>query len=299
MSQVFQYVTEKIIEAVERDGLLPWQKPWKCSSACAKSYAGQQYRGVNALLTVLSGRPGPWITYNQARAQGGTVKKGEKGTMITFYKVTEYPNKKDASKTDKVPLFRYFTVFSLEQTEGVKDPSWLAKEKAQVSPEGAPLPLTPIQSAESIWGSYSDKPEVTDGGQGAWYCPATDKIGMPARDTFKTPEGFYTTLFHEGVHSTGAASRTGRTIGETKRFGSADYSREELVAEIGAAFLCAEAGIANERTIENSAAYVKNWLERLKADNRLIVQAASAAQKAVDHILKDRASPQDETEGQD
>ena len=279
MSKVFQIVTDQIVKAIENDNLLPWCKPWNASNTSCKNYKGNEYRGINIFLTLLSGRPGPWITLKQAHAVGGRIKDSEfkKSQMITFY--TTF-NKTDAhGDVDRIPVFRYYSVWSLEQTENVPLPAWLAKEQK----ERAEHPVDTINAAEGLWEGYKGKPDVTSGGDRACYSPWNDKITMPIRDSFKDSGHFYSVLFHEGVHSTGHKSRLARKdFNQPTPFGSEDYSKEELIAEMGAAMLCALVGIEN--TINTSAAYVKHWLSKLTADPKLIVQAASQAQKACDHI---------------
>jgi antirestriction protein ArdC len=191
---------------------------------------------------------------------------------------------KDASKPEsddlesvsgKVPLLRYYRVFNLDQVEGIKPPP-----EEQVS-----NPFTPIQQAEQILEHMPLKPDIRYGGNRAYYSPRLDYIQLPARESFHSPEEFYSTAFHELTHATGHPDRiTRKGNTEAAYFGSHEYSREELVAEFGASMLCAQAGI-EQQTITNSAAYIQGWLRVLKGDKRLAIIAAGQAQRAVDYIL--------------
>ncbi len=171
-------------------------------------------------------------------------------------------------------LLRYYRVFNLCQTEGIAEKLGLGE---------SPRPVPSIEQCEHIVSAMPNAPRMEQS-NAAWYRPSTDTVGMPARGLFSSAEEYYSTLFHELTHSTGHSSRIGREgIEILNTFGSESYSKEELVAEMGAAMLCGVTGIA-PATIQNSAAYLKTWIERLKSDSRLLVSAASAAQKAADYI---------------
>ena len=210
---------------------------------------------------------------------------------MTFWKIGEY-RKQDAEtgevsdKESKSILLRYYRVFNLDQTEGIADKLGLGS-----------IPVIPqIDECERIVAQMPKRPQFEQDAR-AWYRPSSDTVGMPARNAFTSAEGYYATLFHELTHSTGHASRVGREgIEKLNSFGSESYSREELVAELGSAMLCGVCGIA-PAIIENSAAYLQSWIRALKSDSRLIVTAASAAQKAADFILgKSAAEPDESTE---
>ena len=184
------------------------------------------------------------------------------------------------TETKQIPLIRYYSVFNVEQCDGISH----ARLEAE---HDEPAPFNPIESAERIVASYPKPPSISEDGRGsAYYRPATDSIRMPERETFDSEAHFYATLFHEMAHSTGHESRLSRAgITNPIRHASHEYSQEELVAEMGAAFLTAEAGIDAEVLMDNSAAYVASWLKALRNDKKLVVFAAAQAQKAVDHIL--------------
>jgi len=284
---VYEIVTEQIVEKL-RDGVVPWRRPWKSSATIARSYDGRQYRGVNVFLTLLSGRQGPWITMRRANELGGKIRKGEKSQIVVFWRWVEKTERNENGKEEKksFPLLRYYRVFSLDQCENVPTPKWLEKEREAQAEKAEEI--DPIESAEKIWTGYAGKPELRNGGDRAAYSPSLDYIAMPSRNDFESSAEYYSTLFHEATHSTGHWSRVGRFKKDEfieQILDVESYSKEELIAEMGAAFLCAEAGIEDEKAIDNSAAYVANWLRRLEDDPKLVVCAAAAAQKAVDHVL--------------
>jgi antirestriction protein ArdC len=286
-NQVYQYVTDRIMEELEK-GCVPWHKPWKASSdgvRVAASYVSKKpYRGVNTFLLALARFKAGydsnyWLTFKQVEALGGNV-KGERSEMVVFWKLLEKPAKKPTpdNDTDYIPMLRYYRVFNLDQVSGIERP------KLEVTAE-----FEPIKEAEAIATRYQQQIEVTHGGSRAFYRPSTDSIRMPERNAFEVPAEYYSTLFHEFTHSTGHKSRLDRSgITETHFFGDEVYSKEELVAEMGAAMLCGTVGIENQ-TIKNSASYIQTWLSKLRDDQKLVVYAAAAAQKAADFIQGIRA----------
>jgi antirestriction protein ArdC len=219
-----------------------------------------------------------WLTFNQAKKKGGSVRKGEKGTPVVFWKWLEKEAEDPETgekTTDRIPLLRYYTVFNLEQTHGVED-SELA-EKPEISP---------IDAAQAIISNMPRRPSMVPGRPA--YNAKADIVSLPTFERFDRAEDFYSTAFHELAHSTGHGSRLGRKEEvEATFFGDPDYSKEELVAEMTAAYLSNEAGITTQ-TLENSAAYIKGWLEVFSGDRKMLVCAAAAAQKAADFILNIR-----------
>jgi len=242
----------------------------------------KEYRGINIFLLGCQEYSSPyWLTFKQAADKGGHVRKGEKSTPVVFWK---WIDRKDVDGADteesngngKVPLLRYYSVFNVEQVDGIIAPP---------SPESITNQFSPIQIAQEIIAGMPLRPEVKHGGNQPAYSPMLDYVRMPEPSSFLSPEEYYATAYHELVHSTGHSSRVGRKgILEPSYFGSHEYSKEELVAEMGAAFLCGVAGIGH-RTIENSAAYIRGWLKSLKNDKKMLVMAAAQAQKAADYIL--------------
>jgi antirestriction protein ArdC len=220
-----------------------------------------------------------WLTYKQAQELGGNVKRGEKACPVVFWKWLDV---EENGTTERIPFLRYYSVFNVTQCDGIpgdKIPSL----------NGTKRQHCPIAEAERIVSVMPKRPEIKTGLDRAFYSPSGDFVGMPSPEQFRTGEDFYSVLFHELTHSTGHETRLNRkgitgTDGEWSSFGSTPYAKEELVAEMGAAFLCGQVGIV-ERTLDNSAAYVSSWLQRLKDDRRLVVHAAAQAQKAADFIL--------------
>lgn len=270
-AQVYESVTLRILECLDK-GVVPWRKPWGVAAPRNLS-SGHVYRGVNQILLSSAAFSSPyWVTFKQARMLGGSVKRGERGTPIVFWKV--YENEKRNGDIDKRFVLRHFTVFNAEQTEGIYIPKL-----------EAPKAVDPIEDCEKIVSSFKDAPVLEHGGNRACYVPSLDRIHLPSRTAFCSAEEYYSTLFHEFVHATGAAKRLARKgVVDVKSFSSHEYSYEELIAECGAAFLCAHAGIA-PKTLDNSASYIAHWASALKNDPKWIVQAASAAAKASDFIL--------------
>jgi antirestriction protein ArdC len=284
----YEIVTEQIIKQLE-SGTAPWRKPWRCEPA-VNLVSQKEYRGINQFLLGASGFGSKfWLTFNQCSKFGGRVKAGEKSSIVVFWNIGPEKTRIDAEgkeRKSKPILLRYYRVFNLTQTEGLA-------EKLGLS-ESAPR-IGSIADCEAIVANMPNRPKQEQSAA-AWYRPASDTVGMPARELFSRPEEFYSTLFHELTHSTGHASRIGRPgIEQVSNFGSESYSNEELVAELGASMLCGIAGIS-PATLENSASYLAAWISRLKSDSRLIVTAASAAQKAADYICG-LSKPVAETEG--
>lgn len=289
---VYQIVTDRIVKMLEA-GTVPWQKPW--AGGPRNLVSKKLYRGVNVWILAGQRYSSPfWVSFNQAKALGGTVRKGEKGTPVVYWNwIKRAATPEEKAKTGKsevrMGFIRYSTVFNVAQCDGIpaeKIPTTKAPETTEAQR---------VEAAEKIAAGYTAVP-VNHGHDGAFYRPSTDSIGMPERKSFHSGEEYYSTLFHEMGHSTGHASRLNRKgITNPISFGSHAYSQEELVAEMTATFLCSEAGIV-ERTIENSAAYIQNWLTALKNDRKLLVGAASQAQKAAELILGRTATVVDDEE---
>lgn len=280
---VYEVVTDRILEKLEQ-GTVPWHKPWAAGGSPQNLVSGREYRGVNVFLLGSQGFSSPyWLTFKQAKTLGGSVRKGERSTPVVFWKwiarETENPET-GQTETENVPLVRYYSLFNAEQCDDINHARLEAKQEE-------PEPFSPIESAERIVASYPKAPSISeDGRDAAYYRPSTDSIHTPKRETFDSESTYYATLFHEMAHSTGHESRLARPgITNPIRHASHDYSQEELVAEMGAAFLLAEAGIDAQGLMDNSAAYVASWLKALRNDKKLVVFAGAQAQRAVDHIL--------------
>ena len=278
MLDAYQEITDRIIAALER-GTVPWRTPWRARGH-RNARTDRPYRGINILMLQMAalerGWNDPrWLTYRQAQAAGGHVRRGEHGNRVVLWKWIERKDSPDPERPEHYPLLRLFTVFNVRQCRGLKLPPLTGDGEG---PE-------PLERAEAIVGGYAGGPAVHHDAEGAYYLPAKDEVHLPPRDAFGDAHGYYATLFHELAHSTGHPSRLAREGYETAaRFGSERYSREELVAEFGAAFLGSEAGIDPSR-VEQSASYIDSWLKALEDDRRLAVVAAGQAQRAADHVL--------------
>ena len=283
---IYQIVTDRIIHSLEA-GVIPWEKPWKTPHFHGGPFprnfrTGKPYRGVNVLLLWSSPYSSPfWLTFKQAMELKGSVRKGEKGTPIVFYK--QLPNRKNDQEENETKerspfVLCYYTVFNVEQCEGLTLP--------QIDQPETSNDVEMDEACEAIVTGWAHRPALhltSEHEYRAYYRPGSDSVHMPARSRFVDTPHYYSTLFHELVHSTGHESRLHRSF--SAGFGDELYSKEELIAEMGAAFLSSIAGVANEQTDRNTAAYLQNWISQLQQDNRLIVQAAANAQKAVDLIL--------------
>lgn len=281
MSQkIYEMITERIVEMLER-GTVPWSMPWTggpSGSAPANLDSKRAYNGINHFLLLAMGRSSSyWVTYNQAKKMGGQVRKGEKGTPVIFWKQIEVEEEENGKKIKKkIPMLRYYTVFNLEQIDGIEAPD---------APEPVKNDFRPIEKAERIFNSMPQAPEIAHNEPRAYYSPKRDTINLPKPELFRSNEEYYSAAFHEMVHSTGHESRLNRRPStEIRSFGDREYSKEELVAEMGAAYLCAHAGIENA-TINNSAAYIDGWINVLKGSPKMAIHAAGAAQKAANFIL--------------
>ena len=277
MRDIYQEVTDRIVAALEQ-GTVPWLRPWrdnKTGSALEPYNAatGRPYNGVN--LLVLGTMPYAdlgWLTFNQAKELGGSVRKGDRGTGVVFWKF-ETREDPDTGEHKTVPFARLYTVFNVSQCDDI-DPAKLKRPAAPVAGQ------TDMNTVASRVGAI-----VRHGGNKAFYTTAGDFVQVPSLDAFKTAEHYQATLAHELTHWTGHEKRCAREFG--KRFGSEAYAFEELVAEIGSAFLCARNGVPLEDL--QHANYLASWLKILKDDKRAIFTAASKAKQAAEFLMQDQA----------
>lgn len=288
-ASVYEIVTEQVIKSLE-SGVAPWRKPWSSELPCNLT-SQKNYRGLNVFMLATAGFESKfWLTLNQANKLGGKIKQGSKSHLVTFWNIGQEKLNPKTGKLSKPFLLRYYRVFNLCQTDGIDLPRAEFERNKRNS-------FQAIEQAETLAESMPNPPKFEQS-DAAWYRPGSDTVGMPGRSLFHSPAEYYSTLFHEMAHSTGHASRLHReNFDNLSIFGSESYSKEELVAEMTSAFLCGLSGIERE-TLSNSASYLKNWIERLKADSRLIVSAASQAQKAADHIVGKSFTDHAETESQ-
>ncbi len=280
--KAYEVITARIIEALDK-GIVPWRKPWSLPPGVRpRNISGRAYSGINTMMLGMSPYQDPrWLTYKKAAELGGNVRKGEKSTPIVFWKRLEKDVQDDRGEWDTKAFFllRYFSVFNVEQCEGI--PVLVNTDVKE---------FYAIEAAEAIIANMPNPPSIShDGGDRAYYRPATDEIHLPPRQAFVDSGEYYSTAFHELGHSTGHKSRLDRHELETgiAPFGSPTYSNEELAAEFTSAFLCNESGIEN--TIENSTAYIQGWARKIRSDKRLVVVAASQGQKASDFILNGKS----------
>jgi antirestriction protein ArdC len=281
MASVYEIITDRIIKQLE-SGVAPWRKPWRVrgkNGLPRNLVTGREYRGVNVWMLLGTGFASPyWLTFRQARQLEGHVKEGEHGLPVVYWKF----EKREVQDTDQLiekstVLCRFYTVFNVEQCEGLR------VQPAQHT-EQSPQPQ-PIETCERVVSDWQQKPTITLGGDIASYSKIHDLVRMPERESFESAEEYYSTLFHELAHSTGHPTRLNRsTLTNFERWGDSTYSKEELVAELSAAFLAGYCGI-DGKTLTNSASYLANWLQALRNDSRMIVVAGSQAQKATDLIL--------------
>lgn len=273
---IYQEVTDRIVAQLEQ-GVIPWHKPWIVSGkGCAISRStGKAYSLLNQLIL---GKPGEYLTYAQCQKEGGHIRKGEKASMVVFWKWIEQEDEQNPGEMKKIPFLRHFSVFHIDQCEGIQP-----KHDTPVEGEA----LQPDAAADAIIADYLTRSGVKlthVEGDRAFYRPSTDTVTLPLLAQFKELSEYYSTAFHELTHSTGHASRLNR-LSKVACFGSEDYSKEELVAEIGAAALVNHAGLETSSSFRNSAAYVQSWLRALQNDKRMIVSAAGQAEKACSLIL--------------
>lgn len=288
---IYEIITKKILDQIEA-GVCPWSKPWTGVLDGAINYVSRKpYSLLNQMLLQ---KDGEWLSFNQIVERGGKVKKGAKSGMVVFTKRVEYTREETTEdgetkeKVIRIPMLRYYNVFHISDVEGIETK---IKDTDHIVVE-------PIKEGERIIKTYLDnnphlKFEAKKSNR-AYYSPAQDLVCVPCLKQYpKNPEEYYSTAFHELVHSTLRADRCDRKDGATMI--REDYSREELVAELGAAMLYSIAGMTSPRVFMNSAAYLKGWASKLKEDTKAIVWASTRAEAAVKYILYN-TKPQTKTE---
>ena len=279
---VYSRVTARIVADLEQ-GVRPWLKPWSATHAAGAITRplranGVPYRGINVLLlwseAQAKGYSVPfWFTYKQAATMGAQVRKGEHGSLVVYAdKFTKTETDDHGQEAEReIPFMKGYTVFNAEQIDGLPAP---------FTTKAAPLPpVERIPEAEAFLAATGAT--IQHGGNRAFYAPSRDLVQMPPRESFRDPESYAATLAHELTHWTAHPSRLARELG--KRFGDQAYAAEELIAEMGSAFLCADLGITPE-VRDDHASYLAHWLQVLKADSRAIFTAASQAQRAADYL---------------
>jgi antirestriction protein ArdC len=293
---VYQLVTDQIIAQLEQ-GVVPWQKPWAEAGIPMNLLSKRQYRGINLwLLLTLNYERNFFLTWDQIKSIGASVKKDERGHIVVFWKPVQKKAQEETETDEKqkhVPMLRYYKVFNIDQCRDVPE-HLIPKLDANTEFE-------PLLECEIVVANMVNAPAIVHKEQRAFYSVDKDFINMPKKRSFKKVESYYSTLFHELVHSTGAEKRLGRkTLTDMVPFGSESYAMEELIAEMGSAYLCRHSGILPNE-IKNTVAYLDNWLGVFKKDKRFLISAAGQAQKAADLILnrQDNESKEDVNESVD
>jgi antirestriction protein ArdC len=286
-TDVYQRITDQIVAELEK-GVRPWLKPWNAEHAAGRitrplRASGIPYRGINVLMlwaaATAQGFNAPlWLTYKQAQELGGQVRKGEKGSLVVYANTITRTEQDEATGEDlerEIPFMKGYTVFNAEQVDGLPAHFYAVQEPALDAVER-------IERAEAFFAATGAV--IREGGDRAFYSMAEDRVQMPPFVAFKEPEAYYATLAHELTHWTKHEKRLARDFGR-KRFGDEGYAMEELVAELGAAFVCADLALTPAPRAEH-AAYIASWLKALKDDKRAIFAAAAHAQRAADYLAK-------------
>lgn len=284
--QIYAEITAKIVAQLEK-GVAPWVRPWSSNTAGGKKarwqphnlISNRDYRGINAVLLMMTGSAyptGAWATYKQIKAAGGQVRKGEKATQVVYFDMIEVTDrnapKDDPDRKKRIPLLRYFSVFNHAQADWEKDPLAVAEiDEDDHSGDDVPAAEATIDATGA---------NISYGGDSACYIPVRDAILIPAKKSFRSTSDMYATVFHELTHWTAHRDRCNRDL--TGRFGDAAYAFEELVAEMGAAFLCATHRIDGKL---QHAEYIGSWIKKMREDDQAVFRAAALAQKAADFVM--------------
>lgn len=278
-ANVYDMVTNRIIAELEK-GQIPWEKPW--TGVRSGAYNRITKRPYSLLNQMLLQHRGEYATFKQWQDLGGHIRKGEKSEIVCFWKILEQIdiNEETGEKEiKKIPLLRYYNVFHISQVDGVEP----------LAPEQLNNEVEPIEAGDKIITDYIDREHlnfIECKSNKAYYSPSSDTVVVPLKEQCQLINEWYSIAFHEISHSSGHKSRLNRIqTGAISAFGSQDYSKEELVAELSSATLMSVAGLETPKTFRNSTAYIQNWLQVLRNDNKFIVSASSKAEKAVNYIL--------------
>ena len=277
-TNLYEVVTNKIIDQLEK-GVVPWRKPWTGGNGTINYVTRKPYSFLNSMLL---GKDGEYLTFKQIKDLGGSVKKGAKSHMVVFFTMIEREKKDSEEETKVFPVLKYYRVFHLDDTTGIE-----SKIKDGEKPENT---LQPIEQADEVINAYVTREGIkftnNELSSRAFYSPSFDEVVVPMLSQYQVAEEYYSTTFHELTHSTMKKSRCNRESDNMNaHFGTKAYSREELVAEMGAAMLCNVVGIECDKAFKNSVAYIQSWLKALKNDNKMIVWASSRAEKASKYII--------------
>ncbi|MBK8954986.1 MAG: DUF1738 domain-containing protein [Saprospiraceae bacterium] len=292
-TSLYDEVTNRIIAMIE-NGVAPWRKTWSTYGLARNYVSGRLYTGINYILMNNTGHPIPYFaTFNQIKELGGTIKKGAEASLVIYFKMY-YKDSDDKTLTPEIAkdryqkgedikvlrFIRYYNVFNIEDIEGIEiDQTRFPEVKLSDNEK--------ITRCEEIIMNMSNPPDLRQiDSNKAFYSPEQDFINLPSIGQFETSEHYYATYFHELIHATGHASRLARVeVMDFSGFGTTPYSKEELVAEMGASMLCSLVQIDSEQVKENSISYMAGWLKVLKEDPKFIFRVSAEAQKAVEFIL--------------
>lgn len=291
-SLVYRMVTDRIIEELDK-GVIPWRKPWIGGSDEAfNMVTGKAYKGINIMLLP---QKGEYLTFRQAKEKGGNIRKGEKSSIIVFFtpgsdKAVSSDGQNDESgepdgKEEKTfrrsfPILKYYNIFHISQTEGIKSTVHTQPE-VHTDPQSEAEKVIENYILENNGFTFINDIETSH----SFYRAGDDTVVVPKRGQFSSDADYYGQVFHELVRSTAISTRLDRVSEETEEQLGSEFGREALVAEIGSAMICSSLGLSTERTLKNSAAYIANWKDAMDQDNRMVVWAASRARKAADYIL--------------
>ena len=282
-NKVYQEITDKIIEQL-KNGCVPWEQPWFGIRGARSYNTNKAYSFLNQMI--LGGESGHFVTWHQINLLGGHLRKGSKGRRVFFWNTFDKAEENGLGEKiiRKIPYLKTYTVFNTNDCEGLPQ-RW--------APQGI-TENKPIESAEKIAKNYLDREKIElkhNNVNDSFYSVKYDFINLPPIERFRSSEDYYSTLLHEMTHSTGHRTRLQRfkPNDTSSPFGSPDYTREELIAEMGSSFLLKQVGIESTRSLEQNAAYISNWISALKNDFSLIAIAASKAEKAVEYILGEKA----------
>ena len=292
---LYDIITDKIVNMLDK-GEIPWRKPWAVTGGAVSHTTGRRYSLLNQILLLDEGEGmddiatcgREFLTFNQIKAEGGSIRKGERSKMVVFWKIYRHEakgldgepirNEQGEPLMETTPVLRYFNVWEVSQCEGIERKYEQKRDDS----------LKPAEEAERIVKEYFAREACTleiEESDRAYYNPVQDIVHVPRLSQYEEVSEYYSTLFHEMTHSTGHPSRCNRKVTGIAAFGSESYSKEELVAEMGAAFLSNTAGVDTEKAFRNSAAYIQGWSRKLREDKRLFVNAAAKAEAAVNYIL--------------
>ena len=288
-SSIYEEVTQSILAKLEA-GVLPWRKPWQGErlAMLPRRVTGEPYRGINVVLLWLAGvergyRYTSWMTYRQAAALGGQVRKGEKSSLVVKVGTIERKSDDPNEEPERLGFVRSYRVFNVAQIDDL-DSLWYAE------PDQWPVPGTVADPRILNWFARTGVTLISSADPRAYYDWKRDHVHMPLAELFESPDSYSSTLLHEAIHATGSSDRLDRAFGPP---GTDDYAREELIGELGAAFAAAQLGLAPD--FDQNAAYLDHWIKILRSDSRAMLRTAAAAQSACDWLIE-RAGPLDRVE---